>query len=130
MLSDRFLLVVLLVATHCRIGAAEDAAPANTPPDFARDIRPILAARCYECHGPETQESQFRLDVRSAALRGGLTGEAIVPGNAAESRLIEYVSADPDSGEIAMPPEGERLTAAEIGQLRAWIDAGAAWPDE
>ena len=114
----------------CGMCRAEDAAQASVPPDFIRDIQPLFAARCQECHGADAQESDFRLDVRSAALRGGLSGKAIVPGNAAASRLIEYVTADPDSGETAMPPEGERLTAAEIELLRSWIDAGATWPDE
>ncbi|MBX7165069.1 MAG: PSD1 and planctomycete cytochrome C domain-containing protein [Pirellulales bacterium] len=93
--------------------------------DFTRDIQPLLAARCYECHGPNTRESGLRLDDRTAALDGGDQGRDILPGKSAESRLIHLVS-----GLVAdsmMPPEGEPLTAVEVGLLRAWIDAGAPW---
>src|SRR4051794_3988206 len=61
---------------------AQDDRPAIPPPaarkvDFDRDIRPILAANCYSCHGPEKQKSDFRLDVKASALRGGIVGPAI-----------------------------------------------------
>lgn len=98
------------------------------PPDFVRDVRPILAQRCFECHGPDKQKGGFRLDVKAVALRGGDSGEpAIVPGQAAASPLLALV-AHPDPHE-RMPPEGDALRPAEIATLRAWIDAGAPWPD-
>jgi len=95
--------------------------------DFARDIQPLFATRCYECHGPETQESGLRLDTKSRALAGGDSGSVINPGSSAESLLIDYVTgADPDS---VMPPEGEPLIEEQITLLRKWIDQGAVWPD-
>lgn len=109
------------------------AEPANKLPpaaqreiEFARDVEPLLSRRCFKCHGPEKQESNFRLDDRAAALRGGDLGEpAIVPGKSEESFLLKAVAGlAPDT---KMPPEGERLTAAEIGVLRAWIEQGAKW---
>src|SRR5262249_36339643 len=67
-------------------------------------------------------------DVRSIALRGGESGEpAIVPGSSAKSALIRRVTSS-DEDEV-MPPEGKRLSANEVQLLRAWIDAGASWPD-
>ena len=111
---------------------AQEEGPALPPPaarkvDFDRDIRPILAANCFACHGPEKQKSDFRLDDRAAAFRGGLEGPAIVPGKSAESELILRVATDePDR---VMPPKGDRLTAEQVGLLRAWIDQGATWPD-
>src|SRR5580658_8329624 len=61
--------------------------------DFQRDVRPILEKRCFECHGPDTQESGLRLDVRESLLKGGKSGRAgIVPGHSDKSRLIEVVS--------------------------------------
>jgi mono/diheme cytochrome c family protein len=96
--------------------------------DFGRDVRPILEVNCQQCHGQDVQESGFRLDRREAAMRGGLSGAAIVPGNSAESRLIQYVTAA--EGETQMPPDGERLSAEQIAILRAWIESGAEWPDE
>jgi cytochrome c553 len=95
--------------------------------DFARDVRPLLDKHCISCHGIEKQEAGLRLDQRQAAMTGGDSGKSIVPGNSAESRLIEYVAGvDPD---LVMPPEGQRLSAEEIGLLRAWIERGATWPD-
>jgi hypothetical protein len=72
--------------------------------------------------------SGLRLDRREDAMRGGYSGAVIQPGNSAESRLILLV-AGKEEGKI-MPPVGDKLTAREIGQLRAWIDQGAAWPEE
>jgi uncharacterized membrane protein len=60
--------------------------------DFARDIKPILIKRCYECHGPKKQEAGFRLDRKVDALAGGDTGESIIPGQSAESSLVLYVA--------------------------------------
>lgn len=95
--------------------------------EFERDVRPILARKCYGCHGPALQKSHLRLDRREDALRGGESGiPAITPGKSAESLLIRYVSgADP---KLVMPPAGPRLSAEEVSVLRAWIDGGAAWP--
>lgn len=97
--------------------------------DYAADIQPMLAKHCYSCHGPDKQKSGLRLDLKVEALRGGDSGKVILPGKSAESELIRNVAGlDPD---LVMPPEGEeRLTAVEIGKLRAWIDGGAVWPDE
>ena len=59
---------------------------------------------------------------RETTLEGGSSGPAIVPGRSAESYLIELVSGvDPDN---VMPAKGTRLTAEEVGLLRAWIDQG------
>jgi mono/diheme cytochrome c family protein len=99
--------------------------------DFAGEVLPIFEAHCFECHGPEKQKSDFRLDLRSAALRGGGNGIAIVSGKPEESPLIAHVEA-PDDEEGAMPPRkngGDRLSGEEIAILREWIEAGASWPD-
>lgn len=95
--------------------------------DFERDIRPLLARKCFGCHGPALQKSHLRLDRRADALRGGESGiPALEPGKSAASLLIRYVSGtDP---KLVMPPAGPRLTAAEIALLQEWIDEGALWP--
>ncbi|MDQ3441159.1 MAG: DUF1549 domain-containing protein, partial [Planctomycetota bacterium] len=95
--------------------------------DFAKDVQPIFAKSCYACHGPEKHKSGYRLDVKSIALKGGDIGGAIVPGKSANSALIHYVAGVDD--DMVMPPKGERLSAEQIGILRAWIDQGATWPD-
>src|SRR5262245_41584430 len=96
---------------------------------FARDIRPILSARCWSCHGEKASEGGLRLHTRQAALAGGDSGKAILPGKSGDSRLIKYVTGKNDAG-LRMPPEtnGEPLAAAQITLLETWIDQGLAWP--
>ncbi len=94
---------------------------------FEADVRPVFAARCYECHGPEVAkpEGGLRMTGRAALLAGGPSGPAIVPGDAAESLLMRAVGhEDPD---LRMPPE-ERITQAEMDAIATWIDLGAPWP--
>lgn len=99
-------------------------------PDFAEHVQPILASHCYQCHGPDSQESNYRLDIRARALGRGDRGQPIVIGDSNASPLIRYVSGEDE--EMAMPPteEGEALSSAQVQLLRDWIDAGADWPDE
>ena len=89
-------------------------------PKFETDVRPILKAHCWQCHG-EVEELQGGLDTRLARhlLRGGESGPAIVPGKRGASLLYDRVS----SGE--MPPGSKRLSPKEIGILARWIDSGA-----
>lgn len=92
-----------------------------------REVQPIFARHCLECHGAQRQKSGYRLDHRGIALRGGDSGEAaIVAGESGASGLLTWVSGP--EGE-RMPPKGEALTADEVGVLRAWIDQGAPWPE-
>lgn len=97
--------------------------------DFERDVRPILAASCHGCHGPDKQKAGLRLDLRAAALAGAYGGDVpvIVPGDAAASTLYGRVAGLLED-EDPMPPTGERLSADEVDVLRRWIDAGAPWP--
>ena len=102
---------------------------AARPIDFARDVQPIFETHCVSCHGPKKQRSGYRLDRRHVALTGG-EGFApnIRPGLSAASPLIHFVAGlDED---MLMPSDGERLTAEQIGVLRAWIDQGAVWPED
>lgn len=95
---------------------------------FSRDVQPIFKERCYSCHGPDKQKSGFRLDQKAGAIRGGDDGVAIVAGSSGASPLVKLVEgADPDR---IMPPEGGKLNADQIALLKAWIDQGAAWPDD
>jgi len=114
---------VLFLATLCVASAATNLPPsANRKVDFEKDVQPILAQKCYSCHGDEAQQSGLRLDKRQNALRGGDYGPVINVGNSAESKLIKrLVNGD---GGLQMPPTGA-LADEEIGILRAWIDQGA-----
>ncbi|MEM7010713.1 MAG: DUF1549 domain-containing protein [Verrucomicrobiota bacterium] len=100
-----------------------------TAADFEGEVLPIFETHCYECHGPEKQKSGFRMDLRSAALRGGSGDVAIVPGKPEESPLLQYVMA-PIDDDLRMPPKGDGLSPAEVETLREWIEGGAVWPDE
>ena len=89
---------------------------------FENRVRPILVARCQECHGTAKQESGLALSSREAALTGGAGGAAVVPGKPDESLLIDAVRYDG----LEMPPTG-RLSDEEIAVLERWVRDGAAW---
>ena len=98
--------------------------------DFSRDVRPILAAHCFNCHGrdPHSRQADLRLDERPAALAELPSGtRAIVPGSIAKSELVARIeSTDPDS--VMPPPEFKKpLTAEQKKILREWIDANAPY---
>jgi ankyrin repeat protein len=96
--------------------------------DFVRDVQPILAEHCVECHGPSQQMRGLRLDRRRDALpnRVGANGARIIPGDSARSVLYRRVSGT-QSG-VQMPPAGP-LRPDQIEIFKAWIDQGAEWPD-
>ena len=99
---------------------------ANRPVDFATDIKPLLQKYCFDCHGPGLDSGGLSLGTRAQLLEGGETGPALLAGNSISSAMVQRISGlDP---ERVMPPDGDRLTPAEIGLIRAWIDQGAAWP--
>lgn len=115
--------------TEVPLKAAEDhsAAKAAEKLDFAHDVAPILQKRCAKCHTGTQKKGGLSLNTRQSLLAGGDTGPAAVPRKSAESSLVERVSSDdPD---LRMPPEGERLTQAQIDILRRWIDADLPWED-
>ncbi|MFK7820341.1 MAG: DUF1549 domain-containing protein, partial [Planctomycetaceae bacterium] len=92
---------------------------------FAQDIQPILARKCYACHGPdeETREAGLRLDVRSAVIDFGAIDENDLPGSEILNRIF---SDDPD---VQMPPPESRetLTGEDKANLRKWVHAGAKY---
>jgi hypothetical protein len=95
--------------------------------DFSRDIQPLVEKHCGKCHGATKPKGQLRLDAKVPAMKGGVTGPAIVPGKGADSLLVKLLlSADPDE---RMPAKAPPLPAEAIALLRRWIDEGAAWPD-
>ena len=119
-----------LAAFVCFAVAALSAATsfAASKPDFAKDIGPLLAKNCLECHGAEKQKGKLRLDSKEAAFKGGDSGKAgIVPGKGADSRIYQVVTL-PKGHDDIMPPKGEPLSKATTDLLKAWIDAGAEWP--
>jgi mono/diheme cytochrome c family protein len=131
MISSGWLPVVIFAAWPLspdeppREGPGADAPAAR----FDREIRPILEAHCFSCHGPEKQKSGLRLDSREAALRGGdVFGPAILPGNAAESPFLKLVEGKEEGME--MPLDRPKLPDQQIALLRAWIEQGAPWGEQ
>lgn len=126
------LLGLALAATALPLSADTAPAPQNRIPpaashavSFRTEIQPILEASCLNCHGRGRAKGGFRLDTRESTLEGGDSGSAVVLRKSEESPLIQLVAGvDPDN---VMPLKGKRLTEAQVGLLRAWIDQGLPW---
>jgi hypothetical protein len=111
------------------VAAKRQAGPAAKI-DFQRDIQPIFAAACASCHGAKKAAGQLRLDLKSAALKGGLSGPLLMPGDSKQSRLLARIlSHEGEGGEPRMPLGGAPLKPEQIELIRRWIDEGAAWPE-
>jgi mono/diheme cytochrome c family protein len=95
--------------------------------DFKRDIEPIFRESCLSCHGSSKALGQLRLDLKSRAMSGGISGAAIVPGRSGESRLVKRLRGE--GSEVQMPLGGA-LSAEQVAQISRWIDQGAQWPDD
>ena len=121
-----------MIATATAPAACADGASATASKalEFNRDVRPILADKCWKCHGPDAKERKGKLrldndkDARAPAASGSA---AIVPGKPEESELYQRIIAE-DADE-RMPPAktGKSLSAAEIAALKTWIEQGARY---
>lgn len=121
------LLIVFFLGCPARVDAAEP--PQFAPEDlefFEKEVRPILVARCYECHSDQAKEPKggLRLDSRAAMLKGGETGPVIIPGDAQKSLLVDAIN----YGELYQMPPKTRLPDAEVAVLTKWVARGAPWP--
>jgi mono/diheme cytochrome c family protein len=102
--------------------------PAQGRVDFGRDIQPILAKRCFACHGPDKGEGGLRLNQRETALAPLDSGQrAVVPGQPAQSELLRRIAAADESER--MPPEGKPLAAEQVALIRQWVAEGAQWEE-
>lgn len=119
---DFSFVAVLLVAL------TSDAYGADTQvPDYVKDVAPIFNKYCAGCHNPDEREGKLSLETFAELQKGGERGAAVVPGQAASSRLIRVLTGD---AEPKMPPkDNEAPTDAEIVMLQAWVDAGAKGPE-
>lgn len=99
--------------------ASATAAPPAGSARFANDVLPILQAECTRCHGASRQSDDLRLDTYAALMAGSENGQVIVPGNAADSLLVQLVEAG------RMPRNSAKLTDAEIQLIRDWVNGGA-----
>ena len=118
-------LACTLVLAVARVVQADEAADEAF---FEREVRPLLVARCLECHGGDKAGGGLSLETRAGWQAGGDQGPAVVPGDPERSLLYKAVSgADPD---WRMPPADDKppLSADEIAVFREWIRRGAVDP--
>lgn len=119
--------VVLLVSPLAATAAEPDRAGVEF---FEAKIRPVLVAKCYECHSAEAAEGgklkgKLLLDSREGAQKGGETGPAVVPGKVEDSLLISALKHE----SFEMPPTG-KLPDAVIADFVKWVEMGAPDPRE
>ena len=129
LLASASLACTSLVSTLGETHPAQAAEAPTKPVDFNREIRPILSDNCFKCHGPDEKMrmARMRLDETEGLFvdRGGY--KIIVPGNSAQSKLYQKISAK-DAG-FRMPPSysGKTLTEKQVEVIKEWIDQGAKW---
>ncbi len=93
--------------------------------DFAHDIVPILKRHCGKCHTGDQKKGSLSLNTRETLLAGGESGKAVSEGMGSRSELIQRILSTDES--LRMPPEGPRVSPAEIALLTQWIDAKVPW---
>ncbi len=93
---------------------------------FASQIRPVLAERCYGCHGPTLQQNGLRLDSLASMLKGSANGKDVIPGDGDKSPLVRrLLGLDRPRMPYGAPP----LSADEVELIRKWVNDGAQGPD-
>ncbi|MEK7413594.1 MAG: c-type cytochrome domain-containing protein [Planctomycetota bacterium] len=128
---SRLSVTILLAA--CVTGA-EDATATATAAAQAESlwkdkVQPLLAERCYECHGEKKAKHDLRLHTKEGILKGGKElGAAVIPGKPDLSPLLKLVKLPADE-QGAMPEKGSRLTKEQLGWISDWIAGGAPMPE-
>jgi len=116
------------LAVACSFVSAADTFPPDQIEFFEKNVRPVLAERCYECHGAHKHQNGLRLDSRAAVIRGSDYGKVVEPGNPSASKLIKAVNHV--AGVEAMPKKGDKLPAPQLAALEQWISMSLPWPAE
>ena len=124
---SRSLFMVVLFGVVALAHANERAPTTEQLDFFERQVRPLFAKHCYQCHSVNAKrvEAKLLLDSREAQMHGGDSGAAIVPGDAEKSLLIEAVRYE----SFEMPPKG-KLPDRDIETLVRWVNMRAPWPKE
>lgn len=121
-------LQILVLAGCCHLlGATLDISASEPASEefFEKQVRPLLVAKCLECHGDEEPEGDLKLTSRNSMLKGGRTGPAVVVHKSRESLLVKAIL---QTSRPKMPPD-EKLSDSEIAILTKWVDSGLVWPD-
>lgn len=101
--------------------------PLQTTSRFETEIKPIIQAACFKCHGGEKVKGKLKLDTKSNAMKGGENGACIIPGKPGDSSFYTLlIETDPDK---RMPEKAKPLPKEQIETIRRWIADGAPWPD-
>jgi len=131
-MTPRFQFPSLVLGSFAVATSLAAAADTAFPPDqiefFEKSVRPVLADRCYDCHGAHKHQNGLRLDSRDAVIRGSDYVKVVEPGNPSASKLIKAVTHA--AGVEPMPKKGDKLTATEVAALEKWITLGLPWPKE
>ncbi len=117
------LFTLLLAALPASLARA-----AEPPADYLRDVKPVLKARCFSCHGALKQESGLRLDTGRLILSGGDSGAIVSVGHPDQSSIVTRISSTDES--LRMPPDGNPLSAQQIEAIQNWIRLGAVFPSD
>jgi hypothetical protein len=128
MLAGRGLLLPVLLLTGSSIAA--QVTKKGKSVDFQRQVRPVLADNCFQCHGPDSgsRQANLRLDVRDAAFASRQNGTPIVPGDPQGSLLYQRISHENVARRMPPPKlSKKRLSTEQIELLRRWIEEGASW---
>src|SRR5437762_13205972 len=122
--------LALMLVSLAAAPPAADGEARSRPIDFSREIRPLLANYCFQCHGPDdkARKARLRLDQRPSATAELRSGKrAIVPGKPEESELLARLTARNELDVMPPPKLGNRPKAEEITTLRRWISQGAPY---
>ena len=116
-------------ATCAAVAAAPSAASSDEKVDFSSQIRPIISAKCFRCHGPDesSRKAKLRLDLRDEALKERKGIRPIVPGDLSKSEMVRRITTRDEDDVMPPPKEGHPLTPGEIDLLKRWIQQGAAY---
>lgn len=126
--SCRSLVALLIVACGLCLPSV---AWSQSPPvemDFETEIKPIFAARCYECHGQSAQAGGVRFDQRASVAAKGYSQELLLGGTLATNEIYRRVASQDAS--YRMPKGQPPLTSRELALVRRWVEAGTPWPME
>ncbi len=115
---------LMVVCTFATLWGASPLLAQQPTVDFARDVQPVLTAKCLGCHSGASAQAELKLHTRADLLKGGLSGPAIVAGDGASSLLLRKINGEQG---MRMPPAGAPLPPETISVIRAWIDQGAKY---
>jgi mono/diheme cytochrome c family protein len=98
---------------------------------YTQKVKPILDTNCYRCHAGMNHRGGLMMDTRAALLKGGRDGVVLVPGHADQSLLIKLIRHEgPADDPMPMPPNGTKISDADIAIVTQWVNAGAIMPPD